>query len=292
MWRPLKVVIGIAAAVIIVWLLMASVRTIDPGQRGVLVTWGAVDMSQVYGEGLHFVNPFGGQTLVPVNVQTLLASEKASAASKDLQDVTTIIGINFKLDANQVNKLYRDIGLGYVSKLIQPFAQEAIKQVTAQYNAGQLITQREVIKQKIQDVLSTKLLQFGIEIQQVSITDFNFSPEFNKAVELTATAQQKSLQATNDLRRIQIEAMQKVAVAQGQRNSTIAIAEGTGQAKVLEAQGQAKAIQLVNDALASSPLYLQYQKIQTWNGQLPKVTGSEGGNIIMLPADILANTTR
>jgi prohibitin 2 len=285
----LKIILAGIGIGIIIWLVLASVRTIDPGQKGVMVTWGAVDMSQVFGEGIHFVNPLGGQNLVPINVQTQLASEQASAASKDLQDVTTKVGIQYRLDGNQVNKLYRDIGLGYVAKLIQPITQEAIKQVTAQYNAGQLITQRETIKQKIQDVLTVKLATQGINVEQLSITDFNFSPEFNKAVELTATAQQKSLQAINDLKRIQIEAQQKVAVAFGQKNSTIAIAEGTGQAKVLEAAGQAKAIKLVNDALMQSPLYLQYQKIQTWNGVLPKVTGSGSGQIIALPSDILAD---
>ncbi len=292
MHRLLKLVLIVVIIGAVLWLLISSARQVGPGQKGVLVRFGAVDNNTIFDSGLHLVNIFAGESIVPISVQTQKASEKASAASKDLQDVSTVIATNYHLNPKTVNKLYRDTGLEYETKVIQPISQEAIKQVTAQYNAGELITQRETVKQKIEDVLVNKLQPYGITVDQVSITDFNFSPEFDAAVEATATAKQKALQATNDLNRIKIEAQQKIAVATGQKNSTIQIAEGDKQSAILRAEGVSQSADIINQALEKSPLYLQYKKIDTWNGQLPRVVGSGENQIIAIPSDLLSNTTK
>ena len=100
--------------------------------------------------------------------------------------------------------------------------------------------------------------------------------EYAAAVEQKQIAEQRALQAQNDLRRIEIEAQQIEATAIGQQQANIARAEGQRQANILEAQGEAEAIRIIDEQLRNNPNYLEWLKTQQWNGVLPLVTGGEG----------------
>ncbi|MGH9953015.1 MAG: hypothetical protein ACRD5J_15470, partial [Nitrososphaeraceae archaeon] len=110
----------------------------------------------------------------------------------------------------------------------------------------------------------------------ISITEFQFSQEFVQAIEAKVAAQQRALQAQNELRRIEIEAQQAEARAVGEQQANIARAEGVRQANVLQAQGEAQAITVIDEQLRNSPTYLEWLKSQTWDGQLPLVVAGSG----------------
>ena len=111
----------------------------------------------------------------------------------------------------------------------------------------------------------------------ISITDFRFSDQFVTAVEAKVVAQQRALQAQNDLQRIQIEAQQAQARAIGEQKANVAQAQGTSQSNILKAQGESQAINIIDKQLRNSTIYLDWLKAQKWNGQLPLVTGSTSG---------------
>ena len=90
-------------------------------------------------------------------------------------------------------------------------------------------------------------------------------------------AQQRALQAQNELRRIEIEAQQAEAKAVGEQKANIARAEGVRQSIVLQAEGESQAINIIDEQLRSSPTYLEWLKTQRWDGKLPLVTGGGGG---------------
>ena len=268
-----KAVIGIIVVLIVVGIVIASsIQIVDAGHRGVLLHWSAVDTSvPPLDEGLHFVTPFA-DSVVNMEVRTLKYVKSTSSASKDLQTVTTAVTVNYHPSQNSIHHLYKEIGLDYENRVIQPAIEEVVKQVTANYNAEELITKRPLVKSDIEAEIGVRLTGFNIITEVISITDFQFSPLFARAIEDKVEAEQKALKAENDLRRIEVEARQHEAQAQGIAGANIA-----------EAQGEAEAIRIINTALADNPNYLEWLKTQAWDGKLPLVVGEGGTPFIAIP---------
>ena len=266
------IVIGIIILIIIGVVAFASVKIVDAGHRGVLLHWNAVDLTQPpLEEGLHFVVPFQDE-VVDVEVRTLKYEKNTRSASKDLQTVETTVTVNYHPDKESVHRLYKNLGLDYENRVIQPAIEETVKQVTANYNAEELITKRPLVKQDIESSIRERLNQFEVVTEVISITDFEFSPLFSQAIESKVEAEQKALKAENDLRRIEVEAKQREANAIGLANANIA-----------EAKGEAEAIAIINKALAENPNYLEWLKTQAWDGKLPLVVGEGGTPFIQIP---------
>jgi len=252
----------------------ASVQIVDAGNRGVLLHWNAVDTSvPPLDEGLHFVVPFQDQ-VVNMEVRTLKFVKDTSSASRDLQTVSTQVTVNYRASPESINTLYKEVGLDYESRIIAPAVEEVVKQVTAKYNAEELITKRPQVKSDIESAIEQRLSQFHIITEVTSITDFQFSSLFAKAIESKVEAEQNALRAENDLKRIQVEAQQAEAKAIGIADANIA-----------EADGEAKAIKIISEALAQNPNYLEWLKTQNWDGKLPLVVGDGGTPFIQIPVN-------
>ncbi|MGH1568456.1 MAG: prohibitin family protein [Nitrosopumilus sp.] len=263
---------GIVILIIIGIVATASVKIVDSGNRGVLLHWNAVDLTNPpLEEGLHFVVPFQDE-VVNIEVRTLKYANDARSASKDLQTVETTVTVNYHPDKEQVHRLYKNLGLDYENRVIQPAIEETVKQVTANYNAEELITKRPLVKADIESSIRERLNQFDVVTEVISITDFEFSPLFAQAIESKVEAEQKALKAENDLRRIEVEARQREANAIGLANANIA-----------EAKGEAEAIAIINKALSENPNYLEWLKTQAWDGKLPLVVGEGGTPFIQIP---------
>ena len=271
--RAVKVVLIVLIVLVVVGLVVASsVKIVEAGTRGVLLHWSAVDLTQPpLNEGLHFVTPFADD-VVNIEVRTLKYEKSTTAASKDLQTVRTTVTVNYNPEKEMVHYLYKDLGLDYENRVIQPAIEETVKQVTANYNAEELITKRPQVKADIQDEITDRLNEFNMATKVISITDFEFSLLFSQAIESKVEAEQKAFRAENDLLRIQVEAQQEEAQAIGIANANIA-----------EAEGEAKAIRIINQALAENPNYLEWFKTRAWDGKLPLVVGSGGTPFIQIP---------
>jgi prohibitin 2 len=274
--RILRIAIpAIVGVIIVAILIVSSVKIVDAGNRGVLLNFGAVDVSRSLDEGIHFVVPVR-DNVVQMEVRTQKITEDTVSASQDLQDVSTQVALNYHLDPDNAQVVYRQLGIDYANRVIVPAIQESVKQVTARFNAEELITQRESVKTEIEQQIRARLAAYNIIVDTISITEFQFSPEFVRAVEAKVAAQQRALQAQNELRRIEIEAQQAEARAVGEQQANIARAEGVRQANVLQAQGEAQAITTIDEQLRQSPSYLEWLKSQKWDGQLPLVVGGGG----------------
>ena len=266
------VMIGIVVLIIIGVVVASSVQIVDAGHRGVLLHWNAVDITAApLVEGLHFVTPFA-DSVVQMEIRTLKFVKTTSAASKDLQTVSTEITVNYHPSPNSVNILYQTVGLDYENRIITPTVEEVVKQVTAKYNAEELITKRPLVKSDFEADISSRLNEFNIITDTVSITDFQFSALFAQAIESKVEAEQKAFKAENDLKRIEVEARQHAAQA-----------EGIAQANIAEASGEAEAIKIINNALSTNPHYLEWLKTQQWDGKLPLVVGEGGTPFIAIP---------
>jgi len=266
------VLIGLIVLVIIGVVASASVQIVDAGYRGVLLHWNAVDVTiPPLDEGLHFVVPFQ-DSVVNMEVRTLKFVKSSSSASKDLQTVSTEITVNYHPSPTAVNVLFKEVGLDYESRIITPTVDEVVKQITANYNAEELITKRPQVKSDIDIEITKRLQTFNIITDVISITDFQFSALFASAIESKVEAEQKAFKAENDLKRIQVEALQREAQAQG-----------IAKANIAQAMGEAEAIRVINQALSNNPHYLEWLKTQAWDGKLPLVVGEGGTPFIAIP---------
>ena len=266
------VIAAVIVLIVIAVVASSSVKIVDAGNRGILTHWNAVDLTNPpLDEGIHFVIPFQDD-VIQMEVRTLKYDTSTRSASQDLQTVQTTVTVNYHPDTEKVHFLYKEIGLSYENRVIQPAIDETVKQVSANYNAEELITKRPLVKADIENAIRDRLNQFYIETEVISITDFEFSPLFAKAIESKVEAEQKAQKAENDLIRIEVEARQLEAQA-----------VGLAAANVAEAQGEAEAIGIINDALSNNPFYIEWLKTQAWDGKLPLVVGEGGTPFISIP---------
>jgi regulator of protease activity HflC (stomatin/prohibitin superfamily) len=182
-----------------------------------------------------------------MNTQVQNDSSNESAATNDLQNVSTDVVLNYHLQSKDVDSVYVSLTAAYQANYIEPVVSEATKSVTAKYTASELLTERAQVTSDIQQVLVAKLEPKGIEVDNLSLTNFTFSPEFTAAVESKNAAQQAAEQAQYNLQKAQLDA-------------------------------QANQVQ---DA-ALSPAILEQQAIAKWDGHMPNAV-SGGSSIFSIP---------
>jgi len=251
--RNIKTAVMVLAVVLIFILFINPFVIIGAGERGVVLTFGAVG-KQVLDEGLHLRIPFV-QRIVKMDVRVQKSQTDADAASKDLQDTHSTIALNYHINPDRANWVYQNIGLQYGSRIIDPAVQEVVKAVTARYTAVELITQREKVKNEIRDLLRSRLVDYSILVDDFAIVNFKFSHQFTQAIEAKQTAEQLALKAQRDLERIKIEAQQKITQARAE-------------AEALRLQKMNVTPELVRLRQIEASL----KAIEKWDGQLPKVT--------------------
>ena len=202
----LKIAIGI----VVLLVLYNSYAVIGAGERGVVFSKVGGIQDRILDEGIRFKTPFI-EDVIPVDVKIKKAETAATASTKDLQTVSSTIALNYHVDPGRVNTVYQEIGIFYKERVIDPAVQEAVKAVSAQYTAEELITRRADVKDEIKASLTQRLLNFNMIVDEFNIVDFAFSNNFNTAIEAKQMAEQQALKAQRDLERIRIEAEQKMA---------------------------------------------------------------------------------
>ncbi len=231
---------------------------VSPGYRGLVTTFGKIQDVPLE-PGFHLVSPFS--EIIHMDVRTQKAEAESVAASKDLQVVTTSIAVNYSLDTNALVSLYSTVGKDYEMKLIDPAIQESVKAATALFTAEELITKRNEVSTKIEENLLTQLDQGYFILENVNIVNFNFSDQFNEAIEAKVTAEQDALTAKNKLDQVKYEAEQRVAEAQAEAEA-IRI-----QAESISAQGGAE--------------YVKLKWVEKWDGKLPTTMLGEDTSVLL-----------
>ncbi len=267
---------GLSVGLIVVGIMLTCVAIVPRGHVGVALQFSAVT-GDYRTQGLQFKSPI--VKLVLANVQTQKEEVVATAASKDLQDVSTKIALNYHLDPSRAPEVYRDLGLDYIIKVADPAIQETVKQVTARHNAEDLIRNREVIKGEITNELSARLIQRGIVTEALSITNFQFSPVFTQAIESKVSAQQAVFEAQNKLERVKVEAQQAEAEAIGRANAAIAAANGQAKAITIVTEAQVRANKAIADSL--TPEILQYIFLDRLGKNIQVVVIPQGQSFVL-----------
>ena len=278
--NKLKILAAIITLVIIVIFLSESAVVVQAGHRGIVLYVGAVE-NRVLGEGFHLITPFAEQ-VIQLEVRTLKFQAEASAASNDLQEVQTVIALNYHINPSDANLIYQQLGANYAERIIAPTIQESVKASVAKFNAEELITKRETAKAVIAQAIRNTLSYRNILVENLFITDFKFSQGFADQIESKVVAFQKFLTEQNNLKAVQVVA-----------NQTVVQAQAAARANVAKATGESQAIKIITGQLRQSPQYLQWQAINRWNGQMPYSLGSGAFPFFQLPTQQqLQNQTR
>lgn len=251
---------------------------VEAGHVGVVRSLGAVQPKPLP-EGFHFKKPFVDQ-VEQMDIRLTASHAKASAASRDLQTVSTEVTTQFSINGELAPTTYQRIGnLGKISAaLVSPGIQECVKSVTAKFTAEELVTKRELVKQQIQEALTNfinrtlqdKGLEGAVNIANLAITDFNFSDEFNRAIEAKVKAEQEALQARNE--KIRRTTQAEAAAAERQLQ-----ADAEAYSTEVQSKARADAIRREAEALKQSPELIQLRTVEKWDGVLPRMIS---GNVI------------
>lgn len=251
-----KIVAGIVA-IIALAIFFGSWYTVSPTERAITIRLGTLS-EDVKSQGFYFKTPLI-QSVKFADMRVNKADEVAKSASKDLQNVSTTISVNYSINPNKVLELYRTVGLDHDTIRDVVFSssiQESVKRATAQYTAEELVTQREKVRSEIEISLRDKVEKYGLLISQVNIVNFDFSQSFDEAIEAKVRAEQDALAAKNKLAQVNYES----------------------EAQVSRAKAEATTIQIQSNAIkqGGGADYVKLKWIEKWDGKLPAT--SLGGN--------------
>jgi regulator of protease activity HflC (stomatin/prohibitin superfamily) len=264
--------IFIIIIICVIFLLILGARSyviVQPGTACIVKRMGKI-VGESASEGLTVLIPFIDKAVI-MDIRTQKLSLKAKAESKDLQSVEFEIALNYHAKREKIGNIYQTIGIDYERIVIIPNLKEAFKNVTAKYNAEELITRRSEVSQKVKEIMVTFLLTKGFELQALSIEDFNFSAGFRDAIERKQVAEQDALRAEHELKKVATEKQQLVETAKAEAESLKISATAGAEAITIRAEAEARALELL--AKAAKPEALQARTIEKWNGVLPAVTG-------------------
>lgn len=238
-------------SVLLLILLPFSIVANDEREAAVITRFGKV--KDIKGAGWHFKFPLiDGKIKYRTDVQSSIAN--ADAATKDQQSVNISVQVNYRIDGENIDNLYRTVKDPTVlaESIIPPIIQESAKSVSAQYSAVGLIDNRDEVKIRLIGALQTRLDDYYVKVVTVNIEDLRFSKIFDQAIENKMVTQQEVEKKKQELEKAKLD--KEIATE------------------------EAEATRIKGEALQQNPEYIELELIKKWDGKLPIV--SSDGNII------------
>ncbi len=253
-----------AAVIIVVLILLGTCVTVIPeGFIGVKYNLGKIRNSSLQ-PGAHLSLPFI-ETIEKVDVREQVYETHQPAYTKDTQTVESIyVKVNYVYATGQIDSLIRTVGVNNVeSTLIVPNLNSILKNTIGKYKAEELIQNRSIAQELVEDELRGALSPYGVSITAVNLADIDFEDSFEQTIRDKVAAEQEALRVKNETAAKEEEARQTVIAAQAEADS-----------KKLKADADAYAISVIQAELSKSPEYIELQKIEKWNGEFPEVMGT------------------
>lgn len=263
--------VGIAAILGIAFL-SRTVTWVNPGYVGVVTQFGSVEMTPIKsGSGPRMISPL--KTVVHLPTIQQVHHIKAAAATSKGQSAPTEITIAYTINADMWPRVYATVGgVGAINAAyFDNYVQQALKAITGNYLADDLIQKRPEVKEKvvrelhkaIETALAEKGLAGAITIDMVAITDFDFSKDFNDSIDAKVEAEQRALQAES-------EALQKATIARAAGDVQKKLATARAYETEVLSKARAEAITVKGAALKDAAGLLELRKAERWDGEVPE----------------------
>ncbi len=235
--------------IIFLFAFFGSFYTVKSTERGVLSTFGKIQ-NKVINDGLHFKIPFI-QSVQKVNVQQKKFDGTEDSYTRDVQTSEVSYTINYDLVRDNVSQLIKNVGTDYHTRIVEPYIRSAIKSSFGNFNATQIVENRDKVRYQIESKLRETLDKQYITNIHFQLVNIDFDDQFETAIKEKQVAEQNALKA---------------------KNVTIQIEEQAKQTKI-KAEAEAEAIRIKANALEKNPKVVEYEAVQKWNGELPQYTG-------------------
>lgn len=265
----------------------SCIRTVPTGHTGIVTTFGSVE-DYTFEAGIQFTAPW--RTVINMDNRNQKSSTDLLCFSSDIQEVQVTYSLNYQINKDNAQDIYRNIGADYYNTVVNPRIQEAVRSVIAHYTAEELLEKRSQLSEEIKSILVDKLAAYSIEVLDTALENLDFSDAFTDAVEAKQVAAQKSQQAKIEQEQALMEAeyAKQIAEQKAQSEANVAKIAADAELEVVKIQADAAeyagqkdaaVIGQVRDALAKDPANLTNEDIENllvyyyvlqWNGELPE----------------------
>lgn len=280
--KKIGVLAGVAVAVILLIVLACNCFTSVPtGHTGIVTTFGKVE-NYTLEAGMHFKLPW--QKVVKMDNRNQKSTLTLTCFSSDIQEVDVVYTINYQIEKQNAQNIYKSIGTDYFNTVMTPRIQEAVKKMVAQYTAETLIDSREKLSGEIYNVLLADLANYSVQVISTSIENIDFTDAFTAAVEAKQVAAQNKLKAETEQEQANMEAEMAAERAKITANAEAEVAKiaAAAEAEVEKVKADAEAYKKQKEAEANKEVaasltdeLLQYFYINGWNGELPETYVSQ-----------------
>lgn len=236
-----------------------GVESIGTGHRGVKTVWGEVQVKEgSLPEGLYFYNPLS-TSIHEMDTRTLVLKNETNTYTRDVQQANITYVAQYNLAQDKAHLMYRDVGMDWENKLLVPIVEGALKQVVGQWDAVDLVGNRQKATQAAFNAIHDALKEKNINLTSLELVNIQYDKGFEQAVEKKVTAIQRAIEEQNHTKQIEEQAKQKV----------------------INAEAEAKSMSIRAQALEKNKNLVQYEWVQKWDGHTPSIVLGTGSNVLM-----------